>query len=479
MLKYMKEKNVISTSKSIARKLKVLSKARNKIRHKLTVEGKKFVQQAENVVVGAKKNESARKALAVTAGKLAVIVKKKEGIRKNLVVKGKKLVVVARKKESARKKLVVVAKKKEIVRKELVVTTLAEEEAKAKDEAMLSSIREGLIAVDMHGRVMVMSKATERLLGLSFDELKGKIFNNFITVIDEKKQVVPKNKRPLYLALTTGKEIINTKYSYVRKDGTSFPASSITAPIILKGKIIGSINNFQDITEEKALAKAKDEFISLASHQLKSPTTAISWSLEALLDGDEGPLNDGQKKLADSAYASAKNMAELVSGFLDITKMESSGFAIESGDVNLLEISDSVLAELANQLAEKKITLVKEYGKNIPHLTIGTKTARVIFQNLLSNAVKYTPEGGTVEAKIEKTADGISISVKDNGYGIPNEAKSHIFTKLFRADNIKEKEPSGTGLGLYLLKSLVDKLGGKVWFESEEGQGTTFYVNLK
>ena len=107
------------------------------------------------------------------------------------------------------------------------------------------------------------------------------------------------------------------------------------------------------------------------------------------------------------------------------------------------------------------------------------KTANVIFQNLLSNAVKYTQENGKIEVKIEKSKEWVIISIKDNGCGIPEDAKKQIFTKLFRADNVRAKEPSGTGLGLYLVKKLVDKLGGKVWFESTEGVGTTFFVSLK
>jgi len=335
-----------------------------------------------------------------------------------------------------------------------------------------------MIAVDNHGRVVAMSKATEKILGWRFDELNDKIFNDFVKIIDEKRQVVSKEKSPLYLALTTGKNIVSTNYSYVKKNGTNCPVSSFAAPIILKGKIIGSINNFRDITKEKELEKTKDEFISLASHQLKTPITAISWNMETLLEETYGTLNEKQKEVLERINESSKNMAELVSGFLDITKMESNGFAFEKGDVNLLQISDSVLAEFVSQILAKKINVIKKYGNNIPHLNIGIKTARVIFQNLISNALKYTCEGGTVEVKIEKTTEGISIYIKDNGYGIAEKDKNKIFTKLFRADNIKEKEPSGTGLGLYLLKNLVDKLGGKVWFESKEGAGTTFYVKL-
>jgi len=176
---------------------------------------------------------------------------------------------------------------------------------------------------------------------------------------------------------------------------------------------------------------------------------------------------------------SVKGMLNLVAGFLDATKIEAAGFVVERGKVDLAQICDSVIGELAGQISDKKIDIIKDYGKDIPLLDIGIKTGRVIFQNLISNAVKYTQEKGTVEVKIEKSKEGAKISVKDNGYGIPESAKKQIFTKLYRADNVRVKEPLGTGLGLYLVKKLVDNLGGKVWFESKLGVGSTFYVSLK
>ncbi len=391
---------------------------------------------------------------------------------------GRELTATAKNKEVVRKKLAIVARKLAATVQEREIVSKKLEEAEAIDEAILSSITEGFVAVNKLGQVISISKETERMLGWSVDVLKGKIFNHFVTVLDEKGQVVPQEKRPLYLALTTGKKIVTLGNSYVRKDGTSFATYSYAAPIFLKGEIIGSINNFQDVTKEKKLDKAKDEFISLAAHQLKNPIASIAWTVESLLDGTHGAQNEKQKEVLGRILESSKNMKELIDGFLDITKIEFGGFAVEKGDVDLLEISDSVLEELASQISFKKTNVVRKYGTNIPHINIGTKAASVIFLNLISNAVKYTPEGGTVEIRIEKTAKGISISVKDNGYGIAEEDKAKIFTKLFRADNIKEKEPSGTGLGLYLLKNLVGKLGGEIWFESKEGAGTTFYVNL-
>jgi len=230
-------------------------------------------------------------------------------------------------------------------------------------------------------------------------------------------------------------------------------------------------------TTEERLIRQKDEFISLASHQLRTPITALSWNLEALLGGDKGVLNPDQKKILEDIYKSSRNMSDLVSGFLDATKIEAGGFIIEKGDVNLTQVSDSVLEEVLSQIKEKDLNIIKKYEGDI-HSDIGEKTARIIIQNLITNAVKYTPKKGTVEVKIESVNGSVLISVKDSGYGIPENAKNRIFTKLFRADNIRDKEPTGTGLGLYLLKALVDKLGGNVWFESEEGKGTVFYVRL-
>ena len=350
---------------------------------------------------------------------------------------------------------------------------------KAKEEALLESIGDGVVATDQNGVTIVLNKSATAMLGWRDEDVIGKKWQDMVRIEDEAGVTTPITKLPLLTALKTGTTTTGNINYFIRKNGTRFPVAFKVTPIKLDNKIIGAVGVFRDITKEKELDKAKDEFISLASHQLNSPITATIWGLDVLLGEDAGALNKEQKEMLEKILERSKNMAELVSGFLAATKMESSGFSIEKEKVDLLSICDSVLEELAKPISDKKITLIKKYGKNVPPLDIGTKTARIILQNLLTNAIKYTPQKGAVEVKIEKIAEEISIIVKDNGYGIPEEAKSRIFTKLFRADNVKEKEPLGTGLGLYLLKSLIDKLGGKVWFKSKEGVGTTFYVNLK
>lgn len=327
------------------------------------------------------------------------------------------------------------------------------------------------------GLVRVVTKEKQNIPSIHAINGEENIFNNFIDYRGKKVFAATRYLESVGLGIVV--KIDKAEVMIPIKKLQELFLFLILGAIIIIIFLTIPISSFITL-KEKELDKQKDEVISFASHQLKNPITATSWNLEMLLDGSRGKLTEKQRETLKEIYGSNKNMLELITGFLDISKIESEGFLNEKGEVDLLKISDSVLEELAEQISVKKINIVKKYGDDVPQLNIGTKTARIIFQNLITNAVKYTQEKGIIEIKIEKKINGgVSVSVKDTGYGIPKDAQKRIFSKLFRADNIKEKEPSGTGLGLYLLKSLVEKLGGKVWFESEEGVGTTFYVDLK
>ena len=166
--------------------------------------------------------------------------------------------------------------------------TLAE--IKAKEDALLASIGDGVIAVDATGIIIVMNREAESLLGYENGELLGKNVYDVFPVEDSEGHILPPEKRPVHTNLVEGKNVANATYIYEKKDGTKIPVAINGAPIILDKNIIGSVNVFRDITKEQQLEKAKNEFISLASHQLKTPITAISWNVEALLDGDYGAL---------------------------------------------------------------------------------------------------------------------------------------------------------------------------------------------
>jgi len=349
--------------------------------------------------------------------------------------------------------------------------------AKAKDEAILESLGDGVVATDEEGVIISINSTAEKLLKCNRSEFLGKMVFEVLPIFDDQGDMVPLEDRPFQMAFVSGARTM-AKYSYERTVGSRFPAAITVTPIIFEKRNIGAIEIFRDISKEVELDKAKDDFISLASHQLKGPITAISWSLGGFLIRNKTKLNKGQKELLGKVYEINKGMLGLVGGFLDITKMETSGFAVQTGEVDLKEICNLVIEELQGQVQDKKIEIIKKYDDRILISNIGIKTARIIFQNLLTNAIKYSSEKGKVEISIEKSDTGIHIYIKDYGYGIPEKAKKFIFTKLFRAANAKEREPGGTGLGLYLVKSLLDKFGGRIWFESLEGNGTTFFVDL-
>lgn len=163
---------------------------------------------------------------------------------------------------------------------------------------------------------------------------------------------------------------------------------------------------------------------------------------------------------------------------MNVSRIDIGTFAIDPEPTNFSSIAESVIKELTPKITEKSISFIKNFDKNIPDVVADPKLIRIIFQNLISNSVKYTPPSGKVEVQIILDNEFIQIIVKDNGYGIPQNQQDKIFTKLFRADNILTKETDGTGLGLYIVKSIVDVAGGSINFCSEENKGTEFRVRL-
>lgn len=256
---------------------------------------------------------------------------------------------------------------------------------------------------------------------------------------------------------------------------------SVTAtPILLNGKSVGGVAILRDMTKEKEIDKTKTEFVSLASHQLRTPLSTVNWYAEMLLAGDVGELNKKQKKYLDEVYRSNQRMVELVNALLDVSSLELGTFVIEPESTDICKLAQSVINEQKPQIDTRKIKFIFSCSKDISAIQADPKLLRMIMQNILSNSVKYTPEGGKIKLSISLVAKrDIQIKIADTGYGIPKKQHGKIFTKLFRADNVRDKDTDGTGLGLYIVKSVVERSGGKIWFESpEENRGSTFYVTL-
>jgi signal transduction histidine kinase len=172
-------------------------------------------------------------------------------------------------------------------------------------------------------------------------------------------------------------------------------------------------------------------------------------------------------------------MVELVNTLLDVSRIELGTLIIESKPTNIIDLIESVLDEQKLQITEKKIILTSSFSKKIPLIKTDPKLLRMVIQNIVSNAVKYTFDGGKIDISVVTIDDSdVLMKVRDTGYGIPEDQQSKIFTKLFRADNVIGKDTEGTGLGLYIAKSIVEQAGGKLWFDSTENKGSIFYVTL-
>jgi PAS domain S-box-containing protein len=348
---------------------------------------------------------------------------------------------------------------------------------KAKDDAILSGIGEGIVVVDKDSRIIYMNNAAENMIGWKMSEMIGQLYYKVWNVQDDQGNVV---SREIYSALATGKVITaTTNYYYVRKDKTKFPVAITISPVILEKKTVGVINVFRDITREKEIDRAKTEFVSLASHQLRTPLSSINWYTEMLLDGDAGTITGEQREYLEEIHSGNKRMIGLVNALLNVSRIEMGVFMVEPEPASITEIAGAVISDLTTLFVEKKIAFSTSFEPNLPIVNVDTKLLNIIFQNLLSNAIKYTPVGGMVTVSIKKEDDKfIVIKVSDTGCGIPANQHSKIFTKLFRADNVIPMDTEGTGLGLYIVKSILDHSGATIGFVSEEHKGTTFTIEL-
>ena len=361
--------------------------------------------------------------------------------------------------------------------------------ARAKEKAILLSVGNGLLTTDEKGIITLINKAAEDLLGEKSEEVIGKVFSEVLLMDNEKGAPVPFERRPISMALTTS-TTTGITYYYVRKDKTRFPVAITVTPIILNGKIIGAIEVFRDITKEKEIDRAKSEFISLASHQLKTPPTAIKLLTERLLGGKMGALTEKQREYFGDIRSSNQRMIDLVNVLLDVSRIEIGVFTVQTSEKDACVVVGSILDELKPMIDKKQLHLGVTNSEGGVMVMLDEPLFRMVVNNLVTNAIHYTPEGGelrvgcTVVDKGETLGGKIleerclAVTIADTGYGIPHDQQSGVFTKFFRADNAREKHADGTGLGLYIVKSILDHTCGSVWFTSRENEGSVFYVTI-
>lgn len=343
---------------------------------------------------------------------------------------------------------------------------------RARAEALFSSIGDGIIAMDEHGYVSDINEAALKILNCRPQDVINQWFPRAVKALDDEGKPIPPMERAVSQALLTGKSV-SGKMFYQTNEGPVAVAITV-APILINKRPVGAIEVFRDVSQEHEIDKMKSEFISIASHQLRTPLTAIKTYSHMLASGYGGKLSKDQSEFMDIILSSIDRMNSLINTLLDISRIEQGRLSMSPQVINLEEIMEDVLTELMPLAQAKDIDVTLQYATDNLQATTDPLLIKEICLNLLSNAIKYTPEHGAVVINIAGTKRQLVFSIQDTGYGIPKSEQNRIFTKFFRAENVLDKDTSGTGLGLYLVKQLAESLGGEVAFTSTEGKGTCF-----
>jgi|GEM_PF-329452 len=328
------------------------------------------------------------------------------------------------------------------------------------------------ILITFDGLVESANTAAVRALGVTQDGVKGlNVFERIKTTDDTHLEFLLEKFR-------SGVAISDEMVSIERKDKReAWALLSLFGFTDAAGERIGLLT-LVDITKQKKAEDAKSEFVSLASHQLRTPIAGMKWSAELLQMDSPESLSDRQLKYIDRLLESIRRMAILVDDFLRVSRFELGTFQPEYDTVNLAQVFQDVIDEQSVRANQKNIVVKTFFEPSITTIKTDPNLIRMMITNLYTNAVKYTREAGTIHAGFGKKDGDLIITIQDNGMGIPPGDQDAIFSKLFRASNAVRNVPDGTGLGLYIVKEAVGVLRGNVSFTSTENIGTTFEIIL-
>lgn len=353
---------------------------------------------------------------------------------------------------------------------------------KARDEALLASLGDGVVAINSSGRVLFANDSFLELTGQKKEEIYEKKFD-LIPLASENGEFLSPEDRPGFRALVKGKKLsVGTvgkpPYCFLKNKKTreKIPVSITSTPILLQNKVIGAISIYRDISREIEIDRAKSEFLSLAAHELRTPLATMSLTAEMLLKGFAGEMSPDMREYIRGFFRGVQKMTELIKIFLNVSRIDLGTLVINPTPLDIRGLVDELLENFSDDVLKKELKVIRDYKKNLPKISVDSKIIGVAMENLISNAIKYSKKNGKITLGIKVEEQDFIISVSDTGNGILKEEQSKIFTKLFRGKNAIETD--GVGLGLYITKYSIEKSGGRVWFESKENEKTTFYIAI-
>lgn len=351
------------------------------------------------------------------------------------------------------------------------------EEEMRYTRAAFDSVGEGIITADAANNIDHINPSALKILGYDLQDALHKPFRNVLVAVDEHGQTIDFEQRPCSICLKE-RRTVSAKLYYKTKSGTSVPVSVTVSPIYKNNKVIGAIEILHDISDEQEFDQLKSEFISLASHQLRTPLTAISTYAHMLVAGFKGPLAPAQLEFLNTILVSADRMNSLIDTLLSVSRLESGNMVVNTSKVDVNRIVSKAKQELWPLAKAKRQFLITRSPAGRIELETDELLLTEICTNLISNAIKYTPADGKITIDVTRNDESVVLAVTDTGYGIPKHLQQRVFSKFFRAPNILHEEAVGTGLGLYLVKEMIISIGGTITFKSRENSGSTFTVIL-
>ena len=347
----------------------------------------------------------------------------------------------------------------------------------SESDALFLSIGEGALVTDSQGRISRINRVALDILGFNAKDLIGKWYPGMVVAEDESGQILPNLERPITQVFLAGRAITSNLY-YLRKDGSRVPVSLTVSPVLRNGKPIGAIEVFRDITKELALQQAKDDFISIASHQLRTPATAVKQYVGMFLEGYAGRLTPLQKKLLKRAYESNERQLTIIEDLLNVARVDAGNMKLNIATTDLVQILESVINEQMNKVVNRRQTIRLSSSSTEVAVNIDAERIRMVFENLIDNAIKYTPEDKNIDVRIRRNPNSAEVKIIDEGVGIAPDDIEKLFRKFSRVPNSLSIESGGTGLGLYWAERIVKLHKGHIKISSKVGKGSTFSVRL-
>lgn len=341
---------------------------------------------------------------------------------------------------------------------------------RSKLNEVLSSIMDGIIALDFNKNVVLINKSGEEITGFRQEEIIGHPIDRLIHLYADTEEVVSK---------TYCQQPFNQVIKLIGKDGKQSKIAVSTAKLDNNVPTnVRCILILHDIAREEELEQMRLDFVSMASHELRTPLTSIVGYLSVFIEENKDKVEKEEIDLLQKSLISGKQLLILVQNLLSVNKIEREQMSVVNQPLDFIPIITKAVEDLKSQAVQKNVILNFDPPNNVPKVLADPIRIPEVITNLVANAINYTNPGGKVDVSIQVSPTEVTTTVADSGIGVPKEAIPHLFNKFFRVSNTAQQASKGTGLGLYISKSIIEKLGGKIWVESEEGKGSRFSFTL-